>query len=84
MKIVHPLFRVDDDCHSGVDGVDEASQTRFRPVRGLATPSHTQGLGTLLGVLAGIWADYEAATDLKRRVQSFIIGPPLAIRGSEI
>ncbi len=56
----------------------------FSRFGGVTTPSHNQFFSTIQGVLAGIWTDYDGATDLKRRGSIFIIGSRLPIRNPEI
>ncbi|GAB7093926.1 hypothetical protein JCM30237_10780 [Halolamina litorea] len=84
MKIFGPDFRIIDGVDDDGDGADSASNPRFQRLRGSATATPLPILGTTLGLLAGIWADYDGRTDPKRRGEIFIIGSPLAIPGSEI
>lgn len=84
MTFLRADFGSIDDYFDGADGVESALHQAFERFSDSPTASQPPILGTIQGLLAGISADYDGATDRKRRGQIFIIGHSLAILDSEI
>ncbi|WP_313693734.1 hypothetical protein [Halorarum halobium] len=78
MKNFGPGFGLDDGFCGGVSGIDGASWFSIRPIWGLADGQSTSVFAHSDRYLPEIWADYDGTTDLKRRVEIFIIGSSLA------